>query len=242
MEKIKVGITGQSGFIGSHLFRTVKVSEDLEAVEFSREFFDDPARMRDFCARCDAVVHFAGLSRHPDGWYLYDVNLGLTEKLTAAARPGQCLMLGSTTHEKRDTPYHASKRAAREAIEAWAAVQGGRSRTLLMANAFGPGSRPFYNSVVSTFCAMAARGQVPAVIDRVQLELIDVGTLCRAILAEIRNTDPARAVAEIPARHLVMLPELWEKLSRWSKLEPDAPPKFEAAFDALLWNAFRSYR
>lgn len=242
MGKIRVGITGQGGFIGTHLFRAVASAEDLEAVEFSRCFFDDPALLRGFCSRCDVVVHLAGLSRHAAGEYLYRTNLELAEKLAAAAQPGLRLMLGSTVHETREAPYHASKRAARAVIERWAAANGGYSRTLLMANTFGPGSRPFYNSVVSTFCAIAARGGTPEAIDNVQLELIDVSALCRGILAEIRNPDPARTAAEIPARFHVMLPELWAKLAAWRGTAADDRPELGSEFDALLWNTFLSYR
>ncbi len=242
MEKIKVGITGQGGFIGSHLVRKIAVSDDFECVEFTRDFFSSAKLMRNFTDRCDVIIHLAGLSRHEDGSFLYQTNVGLTKKLLSFARPGQRIFFGSTTHEGKDSPYHASKRDCRALIEKWAGECHGFSRTLLMPNVFGTGSRPFYNSVVSSFCAIAARGgKTPEKMDAVELKLIDVDALCFLILNELRNQNPERTLAVLPHRYEIMLPDLWRKLASWRSGGMEKPPVLESSFEVCLWQTFCSY-
>ena len=61
---MKVGITGQAGFVGTHLFNTLKLHpETFECVPFEDAFFDDPARLLDFVKSCDVVVHLAAVNR-----------------------------------------------------------------------------------------------------------------------------------------------------------------------------------
>ena len=57
--KLRVGITGQAGFVGTHLFNTLGLHpDDFERVPFEDAFFQDPGAMDRFVRSCDAIVHF----------------------------------------------------------------------------------------------------------------------------------------------------------------------------------------
>ena len=232
MEKIRFGITGQSGFIGSWLYRKAVVSGQFSCTEFHRNFFDDPQKLHDFAANCDVIVHLAGLSRHEDGEFLYRTNVELTGKLIRACDGRQKILLGSTTHEAKNLPYHASKRKSRELLETY-----GNTTALLMANTFGPGGKPYYNSVVSTFCRMAADGLTPEKVDPVMLQLIFIDDLCAKIL-EIAEKREDRNEAILPHTHEYSLPRIWETLSAWSK---GKFPALKNEFETNLYITFKSY-
>ena len=107
-----------------------------------------------------------------------------------------------------DLPYHRSKREGVLLL-----TQSGFQVTeMLLPNTFGPGGKPFYNSVVSTFALLAAQGKVPERMDPVVLKLIPVRVLCRQIAGMLE--EPFVSRREI--RHTVELPlaELFQRLQR----------------------------
>ena len=221
-DPIPLGMTGQSGFIGHRLAEIVSADPRFRLVPFRRSFFDDPGELASFARQCGRIVHLAAVSRSDDGEALYRTNMLLTEKLIDAVR--SCpepppVLLGSTVQIAKDLPYHASKRDSAALLARTLPV----SVELLMPNTFGPGGRPCWNSVVSTFCEMAARGLVPAEIRPVQLELIFVDELCRKILEEALPPGPTRSVT-IPFQYRVSLPELYETLQQWARLRNDKRP------------------
>lgn len=219
---VPLGITGQSGFIGRRLAGIVSADPRFRLVPFRRSFFDSPDELASFARKCRRIVHLAAVSRSDDGDALYRTNMLLTEKLVEAVRScpePAAVLLGSTVQIAKDQPYHASKRDAAALLARDLPV----SVELLMPNAFGPGSRPYWNSVVSTFCEMAARGLVPAEIRPVQLELIFVDELCRKILEEALPAGPTRSVT-IPFQYRVSLPELHETLQQWARLRREGRP------------------
>lgn len=237
MKTIRIGITGASGFIGRHLGGRIMVSEELEQVPFQREWFGQPERMKAFLASCDAVVHLAAVSRHGDGDFLYRVNVAMTQALADAAEmldAPPVICLGSTTHIAKQLPYHASKRESRRILEASRA----ECVTLLMPNVFGPYSRPFFNSVVSTFCRIAADGGRPEKIDHAELKLTYIDTLCVRILNAVRS-QRKQTVLEFPHEHTVFLPDLWRLLEHFAR---GGAPDPASCFELQLWNTFRSYR
>ena len=214
-----IGITGSEGFIGT-AFRRYLTALGETPVSFPRSVFDDPAEMAALCGRCEALVHFAGLSRHPDGEFLLETNLRLTAALIEGLKKSGShthVYLASTTHEQRPLPYHESKRRSRKMFEDWAAESGNPYTTLLMPNAFGPYARPFFNSVVSTFCYQAVHGQSPDRIDPAELKLIHVRTLCREILRIVRRNGLGITAVEIPHEYEIRLDLLWQILIRWRK-------------------------
>ena len=241
---MKIGITGSEGFIGTAFRRYLTALGDIP-VTCPRSAFERPDEMNEFCSSCKAVVHFAGLSRHPDGNHLLEPNLRLTAALICGLKKSSKqphVFLASTTHEQRDLPYHLSKRRSRQMLETWAAETGGSFTTLLMPNTFGPYARPFFNSVVATFCYQAAHGQTPERIDPAELKLISVRTLCREIRRTVLRNEPGISAAEFPHEYEVRLDELWRKLKEWkSRMDAGKSPIAETPFEADLLAAFLSY-
>ena len=241
---MNIGLTGGEGFIGT-VFRRYLTALGETPVICPRSAFGDPEEMAAFCGSCEAVVHFAGLSRHPDGNFLLETNLRLTLALIDGLKNGGShahVYLASTTHEQRELPYHESKRRSRRMLESWAAESGNSFTTLLMPNTFGPYARPFFNSVVSTFCYQAAHGQTPDRIDPAELKLIHVRTLCREILRLVRRNAPGVSALEIPHEYEVRLDELWRKLQEWkSAMDAGTAPSAETPFEIDLLAAFLSY-
>ena len=242
---MRIGITGAEGFIGT-AFRRYLTALGETALSCPRSAFENPEEMTRFTAGCDAVVHFAGLSRHPDGDFLLNTNLRLTAALIEGLKNSRNrvhVFLGSTTHEQRTLPYHESKRRSRRMLEDWAAETGNACTTLLMPNTFGPYARPFFNSVVSTFCYQAAHGQTPERIDPAELQLIHVRTLCREILRTIRRNEPGITAVEIPHEYEIRLDHLWSQLQEWKAgLDAGKSPEAKTLFETDLLSAFLSYR
>ena len=47
----KIGITGQNGFIGKHLYNTLGLyPEDFERVDFQKDYFEDSEKLNSFAA------------------------------------------------------------------------------------------------------------------------------------------------------------------------------------------------
>lgn len=233
---MRIGITGIEGFIGRHLAEACRL-RGWQVLAGGKNLFADAGNLADFVQDCDRIVHLAGLSRHPDGEYLYQTNMHLVRMLDMALQTfPKPLYFASTTHDVlKDLPYHRSKRDGRALFEA-----SGKYPvvTLRMANVFGPGSRPFYNSVVSTFCRIAAEGGTPERVENVSLELIYIDELTE-LLCGVLSGDPVETGAcTLAARHILPLPELWQNLAVWRERPPEDP----AGLEAMLYQTFCSFR
>ena len=125
----RIGVTGQSGFVGSHLYNTLGLyPEQFTRIDFKRECFQHPAAMDEFVQQCDVIVHLAGVNRHPDPEALYAANLALTDSLIASLqRTGSTahVLFSSSTQEERNNHYGNAKKTARQQLEQWAKDAGG---------------------------------------------------------------------------------------------------------------------
>ena len=74
----KIGITGQHGFIGKHLYNTIGLFPDeFERVDFDKSYFEDEKKLDEFVGKCDVIVHLAAMNRHNDPEVIYQTNTGL---------------------------------------------------------------------------------------------------------------------------------------------------------------------
>ncbi len=179
---IKIGITGQEGFVGKHLYNTLKLyTTDFECIDFSRSMFEDNQAMDVFVKECDVIVHLAALNRHENIDILYQTNIDLTKKIIEAAERTLAtphILYSSSTQEENDNLYGKSKQESRELLANWATENKAIFTGLVIPNVFGPFGKPFYNSVVATFSHQITRGETPEikidVFDNTQFLPIDV--------------------------------------------------------------------
>lgn len=165
--QVRIAVTGAHGMLGTHLRAYLRAFPSLEVVPIGRkEFAGDLSRE---LHGCDVVFHLAGMNRGNEDEVAW-INMELTERLIAALEEVESrahVLFSSSTHVDRPTPYGQSKRRAAERLEAWAgrSSSSGRFTNVVLPGVFGEGGRPFYNSVVATFCHQVAHGQTPTVDD-----------------------------------------------------------------------------
>lgn len=189
---INIGITGSSGFIGYHLYQTIKLNKEFNIIEFNREFFENSDQLEQFVSSCDVIVHLAGLNRHHSDHEIYNVNLGLVQKLINALEKTNSkphVLISSSLQEERGNVYGNSKKESRILLSEWAKNNHATFSGLIIPNVFGPFGKPFYNSVVATFCHQISRYDQPILENDVPLKLIYVGELVNEIIELINNKD-----------------------------------------------------
>ena len=110
---LHIGITGQAGFIGTHLYNFFGLKKDeVVRIPFEDNFFEDTAKLEDFVRQCDVIIHLAALNRHNDPQTIYDTNILLVKKLLNAldstgSKPH--ILFSSSTQEERDNMFGKSK-------------------------------------------------------------------------------------------------------------------------------------
>lgn len=243
---IKVGITGQNGFVGEHLYRTIRLfPEEFTVVNFEKSFFENDAKLDEFVSNCDAIVHLAGMNRHENATVIYETNIALAQKLVDALERTQKkthILISSSTQEEADNPYGTSKKIARELLESWAMQNKAIFTGLVIPNVFGPFGKPFYNSVIATFCHQVAHGETPVIHVDGNLKLLYVGELVEAILSKIRTKENnAKCLLSHTAEYKVS--EILEKINSYKSLYQDKGeiPALHTTFDYQLFNSYRCY-
>ncbi len=243
---MRVGITGQAGFVGTHLFNTLGLVPDkFERVPFEDAYFADEGALRAFVRKCDVIVHLAAVNRCPSETELVETNLRLVGQLIGAMEAENVhphVLFSSSTQEARDNPYGRSKRAGREQFEAWAARTNAAFTGLVVPNVFGPFGRPFYNSFVATFAHQLTHGEKPTIQTDATVQLIDVASLCRFILAQIEEGKGIRCI-EVPcdlSRKVSDILSLYEEFTV-GYLAKGAIPDLTDKNDLNLFNTYRSF-
>lgn len=260
MKKTKIGITGQTGFIGTHLFNTLGLNADkYERIAFLDVYFQKEETLDAFVKQCDVIVHLAAMNRHNDPDVLYKTNIELVQKLIDAMERTESkpyVIMSSSLQEERDNLYGRSKREGRELFNKWADRNDAAFTGLIIPNVFGPFGVPFYNSVISTFSHQVVNNQVPKIEVDAELKLIYVGDLVNKIISltteSTENTERAEKSHSqlnqprlIHVEHMAeyKVTELLEKLQGFREMYqlkgifPDLNDRFALA----LFNTFRSY-
>src|SRR5690606_22620094 len=152
-------ITGANGFVGKNLQLHLAERSGVEVLCFTREHTQ--ADLLQLVADADLVFHLAGVNRPQDPAEFQQGNADLTQALCdALQQAGKAIpvVYSSSIQAAADNPYGASKRAAEDALLAFAQRSGAPVFIYRLANVFGKWARPNYNSAVATFCHNTSQG------------------------------------------------------------------------------------
>ena len=244
--KLKIGITGQEGFVGQHLYNTLGLfPEEFERVDYHKDFFKDQDKLNTFVSECDVIIHLAAMNRHNDPQVLYDVNTGLVKQLINSltitnSKPH--VLFSSSSQEERDNLYGISKREGRKLLIKWAENSGGTFTGLVIPNVFGPFGHPYYNSFIATFSHQLSHNEQPKIEVDGEVKLIYVGELVKIMLDEVRSKKSNYEFA-IPHTDERKVSEILALLKSFKAqyLQAGIIPKLNDRFELNLFNTFRCY-
>lgn len=246
---MKIGITGQAGFVGTHLYNSLSLNNEIERIPFEDLYFDNKLLLRAFVKSCNVIVHLAAMNRHDDPQMIYDTNIDLVKKLIEAMEAEEVtphVLFSSSTQEEKDNLYGKSKRDGRELLEQWAIRNKASFTGLVVPNVFGPYGRPYYNSFIATFCHQLTHGEQPRIDIDGSVRLIYVGSLCEFIISDIKQQHkegPRVKCVEVPYNFEKKVSEIQNLLETYKSqyFETGIIPHLADKNELNLFNTFRCY-
>jgi len=243
---ITVGITGQSGFLGTHLYNTLGLYPDkFKRIPFEDSYFEDLNKLSSFVKLCDVVIHLAAVNRHNDPEFIYQTNIDLVKRLvTALDKSGNRphLLISSSIQEDVDNLYGRSKKEGREFLANWAEKKDSMFTGLVFPNIFGPFGNPHYNSFIATFSHQLTHNERPKIEIDKNVPLIYVAEAVKifldAILRKIDNKE--YRINHTTARKVTDILELIKSFKA-SYFDNGIIPELKDQFELNLFNTFRSY-
>jgi UDP-2-acetamido-2,6-beta-L-arabino-hexul-4-ose reductase len=246
MSPITIGITGQSGFLGSHLYNTLNLyPKEFNLIHFEDSYFEDIEKLSSFVLQCDVVVHLAAVNRHHDPEYIYKTNIDLVRKLIYAldhsgARPH--ILISSSIQEDIDNLYGRSKKEGRELLANWSDKNGLPFTGFVFPNIFGPFGNPYFNSFIATFSYQLTHNESPKIEIDKTVPLIYVSESVKVIVDSVREKTNIREsrIKNTSERKVTEILKILESFKS-SYYKNGVIPELKDQFEINLFNTFRCY-
>jgi UDP-2-acetamido-2,6-beta-L-arabino-hexul-4-ose reductase len=240
---IKIGITGNKGFIGKHLTNYLTQFE-YEIIPFDNSYFTNTPLLNTFVETCDIIIHLAAKNRLNDSKELYDTNIELVKILIQSCIETSStphIIFSSSTQENQNNDYGNSKKAGSLLLEEWAKKYTANVSLLIIPNVFGPFCKPNYNSVIATFCHKIINNELPEVYVDIKMKLIYINELMSEIKMVIEKK--LYGQIEIIPRHELYVTELLKILKEFKTkyIDKGIIPNIESPLNLALFNTFRCY-
>lgn len=234
----RIAVTGGGGFLGFHL-RAAAKEYGIEVLPIPvGEGFKLESAINTLKG-VEGVIHMAGVNRGTEA-EVEAGNLLFARQLATALEEAQPLLsefvFANSIQSGNGTVYGVAKDGAASILSECAEKLGVKFRNLLLPNLFGEFGKPFYNSVVATFCHQIAIGQVPEVQNDKELVLLHAQDAAEYLLG-IQDHDSMTAACE----HITVS-GIKNLLLDFSKLYTAGEfPELSSNFRRDLFNTYRSY-
>lgn len=245
--KLKIGITGQSGFIGGHLYKTLDLESDkYDRINFEKSYLSNNSTLDKFIMQCDVIIHLAAVNRHHDPEVIYKTNIDLVKKIIESCERTNSkphIIFSSSTQEEKDNLYGKSKKEGRVLFELWAKKNNASFTGLITPNVFGPFGQPYYNSVVATFCHQLTHNETPKIDVDSDMKLIFVEELVKEIIYRINQKERLIDRIHITHSHELKVSSLLKKLETYRSdyFEKGIIPDLNSIFEKNLFITFLCY-
>jgi UDP-2-acetamido-2,6-beta-L-arabino-hexul-4-ose reductase len=241
---MQIVVTGADGFIGKNL--RVRLGELGYAAIICINRDTSMSAQDAALAGADFVFHLAGVNRPVDPQEFAIGNAQYTAsvcaKLAAAGRRAS-VVLASSTQAELNNSYGASKRAAEEALQNYAATTGAPVYLFRLTNVFGKWARPNYNSAVATFCQNITRGQAIKVNDpAAPLNLVYVDDVVETFVRLLADSQVPSGFVEAGPVYATTVGEVVAELHGFSESRVSmVSPRVGSGLIRALYSTYISY-
>ncbi len=157
----KFAITGTNGFLGWHTRLALHShGASYESIPVGESFDKEPTVKT--LEGTEILIHLAGVNRGSDeevsdGNRLFSDQIA--EALVSCKNPPVEVVYANSIQALSGNVYGRAKDEAAKTLERVCESRGTRFRSVLLPNIFGEHGRPYYNSVIATFCHLLASGE-----------------------------------------------------------------------------------
>jgi nucleoside-diphosphate-sugar epimerase len=148
---MRIAITGENGFLGSHLKNFVNNNNKFEFIELGRNFLQSISKLQDG----DILIHAASVHRDILPENVYFKNMNINKSLISVINKHKLslnIIFISSIQESMDNPYGRSKRDGSKLFENYCISCNTSFISHRLPNIFGPKAKPYRTSFVATFC------------------------------------------------------------------------------------------
>ena len=241
MNKIKLGVTGSSGFIGWHLKCYLSQSKEIEMIDCNRDTFNNDEKLETFIENSDVILHLAGMARGDSAEDL-KINEKLAKRLTTFIKKSHKkvpIIYANSKKKFEDCPYGQSKLAAEKVFKTFSEEEGIPFCNMIIPNVFGEEALPGYNSVIATFSYKIFNQETPIITEDRKIDYIYTHELCQIIEGAVldkKYLETAVIGTYIKTSEIL---ELLKKYYEYYKI--NTIPQFENSFEENLYKTFISY-
>ncbi len=235
-------ITGADGFIGKNLTHRLKNFPSFDIHKITKK-----TSIKNFTKKvneADLIFHFAGANREKNKINFKKKNFLLTKKiyeLLKIKKKKTKLIYTSTIQVVKKNPYGVSKKQAENLL---LKLKNNNTQVFIyrLANVFGKWSKPFYNSVVATFCYQISHNKEIKIIKNEQISLIYIDTLIDSFMKLIKIQKKSNIFQKISNQKKIYVKSLANKLLEFKKkINNSEIPILKNDFEKNLYSTFLSY-
>lgn len=242
---MNIGITGAKGFIGKHLEEVFKKKKDAH-LSFCALPKCNLLKKKDaerFIKGKDVIIHTAAVNRGSDldiiaGSVVATYNL---ISVAEAAKKKPKIIFISSTQAETDTVYGQSKKLCETMLEDFSKKNNVPVSIFRLTNVFGEGGRPFYNSVIATFCYQVAHGQDLTVNNQTkEFNFIYVREVAALVAKEaLKRGGNKFYFKRVMSKSVISIGELANLIRSFAEIKK---PKLKSKFHKDLYKTYLSYK
>ncbi len=241
---LNIGITGGNGFFGSHIKKEFQKKTGVKVYVFDRPENDllIANDVKKFAQGKDVIIHAGAINRGTNT-EIISVNVTGTYNLLNACknmRKKPKVIFISSIQAETETLYGQTKKMGELMCEEYAKENDGSVLALRFTNLFGEGGRPFYNSVIATFCFNAKNGAELRINDKKKkISFLYVGDAAKIIAKEALSKKRAKfTLLTIKGEPPVSLEYIAEKIRLFASKRCVA----KNVFEKKLLKTYNSYK
>jgi len=243
---MRIGITGNQGFIGKNLVVA------LTNKKYKLSFFDLPQNdllnpkknyLKKFVSNNDVIIHTAAVNRGSDTEIIAGSIVAAQNLISAMEKYGSKakLIFLSSSQAENETIFGMSKKLTEIMLEDFSKRNKSPVAIFRLTNVFGEGCKPFYNSVVATFCYQVANNQKLMVKNgSKEFNFIYIEDVVKILIKEIsaRRKKPFY-FKRVSSKNIISIQKLAKLTQTFKSLEN--PGKLRNRFYKDLYNTYLFY-